>query len=95
MTQIAVPIARIAATTATFPVRSSAAVAGTAAGILSWQRLLFASSPLSPEARRVRRQYRELTAGTDRTAGPQAVAHLGDRRDASGKRRPVQPTRAG
>jgi hypothetical protein len=64
MRPVAVPIARIAATTITLPVRSSAAATGAAAGIVSWERRMFACSPFSPEGRRVRRQYRELTAGT-------------------------------
>ncbi len=75
MPRIAVLIARIAATTITFPVRSCAAATGAAAGIVSWERRLFACSPLSPEARRMRHHYRELKNGVSQSVGPRAVAH--------------------
>ena len=62
MRHIVVPIVRIAAATATLPVRISAATTTATAEIVSWERLLFACSPLSAEARRSNRLYRELRA---------------------------------
>jgi|GEM_PF-3855212 hypothetical protein len=62
MRHIVVPIVRIAATTATLPVRISAATTTATAEIVSWERRLFACSPLSAEARRSNRLYRELRA---------------------------------
>ncbi len=69
-----VPIVRIAATTATIPVRISAATTTATAEILSWERRMFACSPLSAEARRTNRLYREL-----RTRADQDAADLGSR----------------
>ena len=68
MRHIVVPIVRIAATTATLPVRISAATTTATAGIVSWERRLFACSPLSAEARRSNRLYRELRAGSAQDA---------------------------
>ncbi len=94
MTRIAVRIARVAATTVTFPIRGSAAAAGAAAGILIREQLLFARSPLSPEARRMRRQHRELASAADRAAAEQAVTHIFARRGANGQTRRARPARA-
>jgi hypothetical protein len=69
MKNIAVPIARIAARTATIPIRSSAAASATTANILSWEWRQFACSPLSAEGRRVRRYFREVTETREDTAG--------------------------
>ena len=74
MRHIVVPIARVAATTATIPVRVSAATTTATAEIVSWERRLFACSPLSAEARRSNRIYREL-----RARAAQDVADLGSR----------------
>ena len=62
MRHIVAPIVRIAATTATLPVRISAATTIATAEIVGWERRLFACSPLSAEARRSNRLYRELKA---------------------------------
>ena len=78
MRHIVVPIVRIAATTATIPVRVSAATTTATAEIVSWERRLFACSPLSAEARRSNRLYREL-----RARAAQDVADLGSRNHGS------------
>ena len=69
-----VPIVRIAATTAALPVRISAATTTATAEIVGWERRLFACSPLSAEARRSNRLYREL-----RARAAQDAADLGSR----------------
>jgi hypothetical protein len=69
MKNIAVPIARIAATTATIPIRSSAAASSATANILSWEWRQLACSRLSAEGRRQRRYYRELIETREDTAG--------------------------
>lgn len=69
MKNIAVPIARIAATTATIPIRSSAAVSSATANILGWEWRQFACSRLSAEGRRERRYYRELIETREDTTG--------------------------
>ena len=74
MRHIVVPIVRIAATAATIPVRISAATTAATAEIVSLERRLFASSPLSAEARRSNRLYREL-----RARAAQDAADLGSR----------------
>jgi hypothetical protein len=81
MRHIVVPIVRIAATTATIPVRVSAATTTATAEIVSWERRLFACSPLSAEARRSNRIYREL-----RARAAQDVADLGSRNHAASNR---------
>lgn len=60
MKNIAIPIARIAATTATIPIRSTTAVSSATANILGWEWRQFTCSRLSAEGRRERRYYREL-----------------------------------
>ena len=74
MRHIVVPTVRIAATRATLPVRISAATTTATAEIVSWERRLFACSPLSAEARRSNRLYREL-----RATAAQDAADLGSR----------------
>lgn len=74
MRHLVVPIVRMAVTTATIPVRISAATTTATAEILSWERRLFACSPLSAEARRSNRLYREL-----RATAAQDAADLGGR----------------
>jgi hypothetical protein len=78
MRHIVVLIARIAATTATIPVRVSTATTTATAEIVSWERRLFACSPLSAEARRSNRLYREL-----RARAAQDAADLGSRNHGS------------
>jgi hypothetical protein len=74
MTQVPGPITRIAAITLDTPVRiSTAATVGTV-NILSWELRQLAQSPLSPEARRVRRQCHELAS---RGGRPAPDAHRG------------------
>ena len=78
MRHIVVRIARIAATTTTIPVRISTATTTATAEIVSWERRLFACSPLSAEARRSNRIYREL-----RARAAQDAADLGSRNHGS------------
>jgi len=68
MKNIAVPVTRIAARTATIPIRGSAAASAATANVLSWEWRQFACSPLSAEGRRVRRYYHELTETREDTA---------------------------
>ncbi|HEY2130031.1 MAG TPA: hypothetical protein VGH77_22885 [Streptosporangiaceae bacterium] len=82
MKNIAVPIARIAATTATIPIRSSAAASSATANILSWEWRQFACSRLSAEGRRQRRYYRELIETREDTAG-EDTAGMGSRNERS------------
>ena len=69
MSQVPARIARIAAmTTAKTPVRVSAAATVATASVLSWELRRIARSPLSAEARRLDRHYRELAARPRRPA---------------------------
>jgi hypothetical protein len=63
MSQVPARIARITAiATATTPVRISAAATAATASVLSWELRRIARSPLTAEARRLDRHYRELAA---------------------------------
>jgi len=67
-------ITRISAiTTATTPVRISAAATVATASVISWELRRIACSPLTPEARRLRRYYRELAARPRRPDAAQPV----------------------
>jgi hypothetical protein len=62
MSQISGRIVRLAAVTARTPVLISAAATVAAASVISWELGQVARSPLTPGARRLHRQYRELAA---------------------------------
>jgi len=62
MSQISGRIVRLTAVTARTPVLISAAATVAAARVISWELGRAARSPLTPEARRLHRQYRELAA---------------------------------
>jgi hypothetical protein len=84
MRHVVVRIARIAATMTTIPVRVSTAATTATAEIVSWERRLFACSPLSAEARRSNRIYREL-----RAMAAQDATDLGSRNHGSQHEREV------
>ncbi|MGO8882336.1 MAG: hypothetical protein ACLPUO_05770 [Streptosporangiaceae bacterium] len=74
MSQIPARTARTAAlTTATTPVRISAAATIATASVISWELRRIARSPLTAEARRLHRHYRELAARPRRPAAAQAA----------------------
>jgi hypothetical protein len=83
MKNIAVPVARIAATTATIPIRSSAAASSATANILGWEWRQFACSRLSVEGRRERRYYRELIESREDTGGMGSRNQRGKQRAAA------------
>jgi hypothetical protein len=55
---------RIAAVTAATPVLAGAAAASMTAKLAGWEARQLASSPLSPQARRLKAEYRELAAAS-------------------------------
>ncbi|HTP15493.1 MAG TPA: hypothetical protein VMK13_06610 [Streptosporangiaceae bacterium] len=68
MSQVPARIARIAAITARTPVLISAAATAATANVISWELRRVARSPLTPEARRLDRHFRELAARPRRPA---------------------------
>ena len=73
ITRAAVYSARIAAVTAAAPVLAGAAASSATAELVGWELRQLASSPLSAEARRLKAEFRELAAPTQR-AGAAARA---------------------
>jgi hypothetical protein len=65
VTRAAVYTARIAAVTAAAPVLVGAAGSAATAELVGWELRQLASSPLSPEARRLKAEYRERGAARD------------------------------
>ena len=76
---------RIAAIAAATPVLAGAVASGAIAKLAGWELRQLASSPLSPQARRLRAEFRELAAangaGADTPARQQG--HAGDSPDSA------------
>src|ERR1039458_2743357 len=70
MSQVPARIARIGAVTAKTPVLISAAATAATAKVIDWELRQLARSPLTAEARRLDRHYRELAARPRPRAGP-------------------------
>jgi hypothetical protein len=73
MSQVPARIARIGAVTAKTPVLISAAATAATAKVIDWELRQLARSPLTAEARRLDRHYRELAATPRPRAAPQTA----------------------
>ncbi len=90
VTRAAVYTARIAAVTAAAPVLVGAAGTAATAELVGWELRQLAGSPLSPEARRLKAEYRERGAARD--SGAYTPGQQGHARDGRGKHDPGSTT---
>lgn len=95
VTRSAVYTVRIAAITAAAPVLAGAAASAATADLVSWELRQLATSPLSPEARRLKAGYREAAAAA-RGGGAKSPGQQGHARDGREKHDPdSMPWRSG